>query len=966
MIKRDWCQVSGSMNRHILAFWVCALWLSAAELPAGAVESRNDVLKSLDRGTIENSLSSLGRDSLDEKLEPEFLELDTLRAAAAEGDPEAHFRLGLAYENDRFWTPDYDKAFLHFKTAADAGYPAAKGALGQYYQLGLGTAPDLKKAVWLYQDAADYGHYWSGMRLGAMYLNGLGVRKDHPRARFWIKWASDNGVLQATDWLGWLYEKGWGVDRNYETAAKYYRQAIADGYTDSYASLGLLYEDGVLEPGGPEKAVELYRQGAVLDDPRSTHFLGEMYWVGSGVAQDYAKAAELFRRSVDLGRERANISLGVAYETGKGVAEDYAAAFRHYKTMVAYDRDPQAVAYMASLMERGLGTQKDLQTALALFIEAADKGFGYAQYEAGRMLLYGLGGEAQPQRARRYIRAAAEDGRAYAQVLLGKMYYWGNGVAEDDAEAFDWFTKAYENDPQAGAFSLAQCYQYGVGVEQDTGKARKIYLEVASEDADAATGLGDIYADKDAGFYDPKRSVAYYRQGHEGGDVDGTVMLGTAYFKGKGVGQDYKRAAELFRKGADHGNALAMAYLGHMAENGLAAAKDADAAAGWYEKAAEGDNAYAARRLVAIYSNGLGALRDRQKALHWQIRLGKGGDADVAFEAAEALSHSAMLGDGEEALKLYKVAADDGNLEAAVKWSQAQILEEASEPDFHGAVGLLVKIAKSDPLASLGPLSELVRNTETGKLEKQGERNRNLFLGLAYQYGIVLPADPEKAEEHLRLAAADADHLPTARYALADFLLTRETERPGAKEEALGHLEFAANRGLTVAQQRLGDAYSNGTGTPRDTGKAAFWWQLAGKTSIKARIAAADLMLDTKTDAGEREKAVTFLEDEAETGNAEAAVLLGTYHAYRADQPRFDLALHWFEKAARFGEPHALTDIGYLYKTGKLDKEDAGLACDYFLKAAQAGDEQAAPEAELCSHAGTRVAHGKSKSSSSH
>ncbi len=949
------------MNRKTSALLLSAFWLSVAAAPAGAVESHDDALKSLNRGTIEDSLSSPGRGSLDETLEPEFLELDTLRAAAAEGDPEAHFRLGLAYENDRFWTPDYDKAFFHFKAAADAGYPAAKGALGQYYQLGLGTERDLEKAVWLYQDAADYGHYWSGMRLGAMYLNGLGVRRDHARARFWIKWASDNGVLQATDWLGWLYENGWGVEQNYETAAKYYQQAIEDGYTDSYASLGLLYEDGMLKPGGAEKAVELYRQGAVRDDPRSTHYLGEMYWAGSGVAQDYAKAAELFRRSVDLGRTRANISLGVAYETGKGVAEDNAAAFRHYKAMVDYDRDAQAVAYMASLMDRGLGTQKNLEKARALFIEAADKGYGYAQYEAGRMLLYGLGGEAQPQRARRYIRAAAEDGRSYAQVLLGNMYYWGNGVAEDDKEAFDWFTKAYENDRQAGAFALAQCYQYGVGVEQDVGKAREIYLEVASDDADAATGLGDIYGDKDGDFYDPQRAFDYYLQGHEGGDIDGTVMLGEAYFKGEGTRRDYKRAAELFRKGAEQDNALAMAYLGHMAERGLATKKDVKAAVDWYEKAAQGDNAYSARRLVHIHSNGPDVLRDRKKALHWQIKLAEGGDAKLAYEAAEALSRSALLGDKQTALDLYRVAADNGNLEATVKWSRGQILEEASEPDFEGAVERLLKISKSDPLASLGPLSGLVRNTETGKWQKLGERNQNLFLGLAYQYGIALPIDPENAEKHLRLAAEGEDRLATTRYALADFLLTQAADRPGAKEEAFKNLEIAANRGLTIAQQRLGDAYFNGTGISRDTGKAAFWWQLAGKTSVKARLAAADLVLDTKTDAGEREKAVTLLEDEAETGNAEAAAALGTYHAYRAEQPRFDLALHWFEKAARFGEPHALTDIGYLYKSGKLEKADAGLACDYFLKAVLAGDEKAAAEVELCSQAGTRLAHGKSK-----
>ncbi len=118
------------MNRKTSALLLSAFWLSVAAAPAGAVESHDDALKSLNRGTIEDSLSSPGRGSLDETLEPEFLELDTLRAAAAEGDPEAHFRLGLAYENDRFWTPDYDKAFFHFKAAADAGYPAANGPWG--------------------------------------------------------------------------------------------------------------------------------------------------------------------------------------------------------------------------------------------------------------------------------------------------------------------------------------------------------------------------------------------------------------------------------------------------------------------------------------------------------------------------------------------------------------------------------------------------------------------------------------------------------------------------------------------------------------------------------------------------------------------------------------------------------------------------------------------------------------------
>lgn len=893
--------------------------------------------------------------ALDNDLVPELFELDSLKAAAAQGDIDAHFRLGLAYDSREFWEPDQDKAFFHLTAAAEGGHPYAKGILGQYYELGWGTEVDKQKAVWLYQDAADFGHYWAGMRLGFMYLDGLGIRQDEAQAHFWIKWAADNGVDQAIDWLGWLHEQGRGTEQDFEAAAEKYREAISRGYPDSYASLGRLHEQGRLGPANPEKAAELYRKGVEALSPLAMDYLGSMYRRGRGVEQDFDEAVRLFRKALAEGRVYARLSLGIAYELGQGVERNYETAYEHYKAVVDYDRNASAVAYLGSLYEEGHGVEQDKDKALSLYLEAAEGGSAYGQDNAGRMLLYGVVGEKQPNRARRLIRAAADQGRVSAQVLLGDMYYWSRGVAEDSEEAVHWFRKAYRQNSSAGAFGLAQCYHYGYGVEQDVGKAIEIYEDAIeiSDDPDAATGLGDIYADKDLGHYDPERAITYYRQGHEGGDTDGTYELAVAHMEGHLVDRDEKRAKDLFLKASREDHTRSLAYLGYMAENGLGGLTEIYAAREWYEKAAEGGSRYAMERLVDLYSGKANANigLNRAKMQKWQVRLADNGDADTAIELAESLSGSAEPGDVQKVAGYYKVAADAGNLDAAVRWSRVQILGHSDQIDFHGGVAMLRKITKSDPLASLRPLSTLIRSSSDDKAASGENAERDLFLGIAYQHGIVVPVDLEKAEAHLREAAP---RFPGGSYALADYLLTHVSDRPGAAAEARSELYYRAYQGYLPAQVRLAQLLQAGQGTERRTDKALYWWQVVGERSATGRLEAARIRLvEGRTGAG-WEKVLAALEDDAEGGVAEAAVFLGRYYADHADRRDPKRAIRWYEKAARFGASEALTELGRIYKTGKLVDADQARACIYFRRAVEQGLTEAETEAAACP-AGSKV-----------
>lgn len=916
---------------------------------AHGIESSEELSATFKNPGTDSHPQSQWQRALDNDLVPELYELDTLKAAADQGDLDAHFRLGLAYDSPEFWEPDHDKAFFHLNAAAEGGHPYAKGILGQYYELGWGTEVDKEKAVWLYQDAADFGHYWAGMRLGFMYLDGIGIRQDEALAHFWIKWAADNGVEQAVDWLGWLHELGRGTEQDFEAAAVKYREAIDLGYPNSYASLGRLYEQGHLGPANPEKAAELYRKGVDALSPLAMDYLGSMYRRGRGVEQDFDEAVRLFRKAVAEGRVYARLSLGIAYELGQGVEQDYGTAFEHYKAVVDYDRNASAVAYLGSLYEEGYGVEEDKEKALSLYLEAADGGSAFGQHNAGRMLLNGVAGEAQPNRARRLIRAAAEQGRMSAQVLLGDMYYWSRGVAEDSEEAVHWFRKAYQQDSSAGAFGLAQCYHYGYGVKQDIGKAIEIYedaIEIA-DDPDSATGLGDIYADKDLGHYDPERAIAYYRQGHEGGDTDGTYELGAAYMEGVLVERDEKRAKDLFLEASRDGHTRAFAYLGYMAENGLGGLTEIFAAREWYEKAAEGGSRYAMERLVDLYSgkanSNFGFNRDKMQK--WQARLADNGHADVAFELAESLSGNAEPADAPKVARFYKVAADAGNLDAAVKWSRVQILGQSGEADFHGGVSMLRQITKSDPLASLRPLSKLIRSSSQDEAAGRSGAERDLFLGIAYQHGIVVPVDPEKAEAHLRKAAPS---FPGASYALADLLLEQASGRPDGLNEARSELYFRAYQGYLPAQVRLAQLFQGAHGMERRSDKALYWWQVVGERSATGRLEAARIRLEEGRTGAGWDKVLAVLEDDAEGGVAEAAVFLGGYYAGHADRRDAKLAVRWYEKAARLGAADALIELGRLYKSGKLVDADPAKACAYFRRAVEQGAAEAEVEAAAC------------------
>ncbi|MCM1502032.1 MAG: hypothetical protein NC115_05120 [Bacteroidales bacterium] len=182
----------------------------------------------------------------------------------------------------------------------------------------------------------------------------------------------------------------------------------------------------------------------------------------------------------------------------------------------------------------------DPETALAYYINAAQRGDLQAAFNAGSSYESGTGVGKDLDMAFNFYEVAAVGGHAKGQWHTGYYYFdgWGN-VEQDYAKAADWFDKAYRN-PKCShevevwsAAYLGICYQDGLGVVQDDYAAFE-YLREAEEGADE--------------LWNP---------------IDGMVLnaLGVAYAYGRGVEQNVQSGCRYLERAVESGSEVAQQHL---------------------------------------------------------------------------------------------------------------------------------------------------------------------------------------------------------------------------------------------------------------------------------------------------------------------------------------------------------------------------------------------------------------------
>lgn len=157
-------------------------------------------------------------------------QFEQLHTAARQGDAEAQFRAGVAYDNGDGVKRDPVAAANWYRFAAEQGYALAQLHLGLMLNAG-DTAlerDDADAARW-FRKAAEQGLADAQFNLGLMYYNAEGVEQSDQEAFRWFESAASQGHAKAQFNLGALYANGHGVERNTVEVYKWWLLAVMQG-----------------------------------------------------------------------------------------------------------------------------------------------------------------------------------------------------------------------------------------------------------------------------------------------------------------------------------------------------------------------------------------------------------------------------------------------------------------------------------------------------------------------------------------------------------------------------------------------------------------------------------------------------------------------------------------------------------------------------------------------------------------
>ena len=209
----------------------------------------------------------------------------------------------------------------------------------------------------------------------------------------------------------------------------------------------------------------------------------------------------------------------------------------------------------------------------------------------------------------------------------------GHNYSQDYAQlAFDWcFTNQVNQDAELWS-DLGEMYLYGFGVEQNY-----------------------------------EQAVCWLRKAADQGNANAQVSLGYMYLNGYGVEQKDEQALYWFNVAAKQGNVEWQGTLGW--EHYLR--KNYKEAANWFRLAAENGEASAQQALRDMYDRGCGVELDHAQAKYWGCKYAEQcrkpaerGNAGAQFELGLMYGRER---DDKEAMKWFRLAADQGNAKAQVR-----------------------------------------------------------------------------------------------------------------------------------------------------------------------------------------------------------------------------------------------------------------------------------------------------------
>lgn len=240
-----------------LAWYLLSLETNDRKLLRRAVDGENpQALNAWGTILIQETLSMPGLDTngVFRVMEKSF---DCFRKAAATGDSNGLYNLGMCYLHGYGCAPDPEKALSYFKAAEKLDHPEAINNIGGFYRDGIVVEKDDFLATRKFQRSADLGNAYGQLNYALALQRGEGVAKDEPRAAKMLLAAAESGSAEAMNAYGDALMKGLGVEKSETAAVAWFRRSAQRGFPPAMENLSFCYEGGI---GGLPKD---YREGTV-------------------------------------------------------------------------------------------------------------------------------------------------------------------------------------------------------------------------------------------------------------------------------------------------------------------------------------------------------------------------------------------------------------------------------------------------------------------------------------------------------------------------------------------------------------------------------------------------------------------------------------------------------------------------------------------------------------------------------
>lgn len=448
-----------------------------------------------------------------------------------------------------------------------------------------------------------------------------------------IQVLADTGNMHAQNITCWVYMDGINVERNGKLGAEYCHKSAAQGHSGAESNLGHYY---FKESSPPDinKAIYYYNLSA-KERSGSAWNLAHIYENSAPPLRDFEKAVHFKKVAASLGDSNAMIYLGKDYSVGNLGLEPNGDLAVKYFTMAADKGHVDAHAQLAVFYLNAKPPHQDYKKMIFHSKKSITRGNIATGYGIiGEAYLKGLGVEKNEDTAIRYLSEAAKHGNQYAVFHLASLKTSsdigygdaGYGFKYDDVllpYAVKNFLKYPETFPDVNNLIRDGSV--------DPVVISKMYEYIATH----------IYGDGEDGYVSPNFISQFYAGGgykaefqpiikaYENrvaiGSGEHAYYLGLIYMSGSGVERNPKTCIEWISKAMDLGYPDVQQYVG----NYLTGYEDLFGDGGKTDrillmKAAILGSELAARSLSEMYQEGRSVNASKVAALYWMIHANYG------------------------------------------------------------------------------------------------------------------------------------------------------------------------------------------------------------------------------------------------------------------------------------------------------------------------------------------------------